>query len=103
MRNAFNPFQFVVIAVAGWMNQKQQHAMDYLREENRVLREQLGSRRLRFTDDQRRRLAANSLWRNPPKIGDGSSDRGDGWSPQCGARNARKRCQKPLNVFSVRP
>ena len=34
--------------------------MDYLREENRVLREQLGSQRLRFTDDQRRRLAAKA-------------------------------------------
>ncbi len=31
-----------MIAVAGWMNQKQQYAIDYLREENRVLREQLG-------------------------------------------------------------
>ena len=60
MRNAFNPFRFVVIAVAGWMNQRQQHAMDYLREENRVLREQLGSQRLRFTDDQRCRLAAKA-------------------------------------------
>ena len=30
----------------------------YLLEENRVLREQLGDRRLRLTDDQRRRLAA---------------------------------------------
>jgi hypothetical protein len=60
MRHAFNPFRFVVIAVAGWMNQKQQHAIDYLREENRVLREQLGGRRLRFTDDQRRRLAAKA-------------------------------------------
>src|SRR5918995_5234327 len=60
MRHAFNPLQFVVIAVAGWMNQKQQHAIDYLREENRVLREQLGARRLRFTDDQRRRLAAKA-------------------------------------------
>jgi putative transposase len=60
MRHAFNPFRFVVIAVAGWMNQKQQHAIDYLREENRVLREQLGARRLRFTDDQRRRLAAKA-------------------------------------------
>src|SRR5262249_4763752 len=29
-------------------------------EENRVLREQLGARRLRFTDDQRRRLAAKA-------------------------------------------
>ncbi len=31
--------------------------IDYLKEENRVLREQLGGGRLRFTDDQRRRLA----------------------------------------------
>ena len=42
------------------MNQKQQHAIEYLREENRVLREQLGTRRLRFTDDQRRRLAVKA-------------------------------------------
>src|SRR5262245_2639130 len=60
MPNVLNPVQFVVIALAGWMNQKQQHAIEYLREENRVLREQLGTRRLRFTDDQRRRLAAKA-------------------------------------------
>jgi cell shape-determining protein MreC len=41
MRNVLNPFEFVLSAVAGWMNQKQQHAIEYLREENRVLREQL--------------------------------------------------------------
>jgi hypothetical protein len=42
------------------MNQRQREAIDYLREENQVLREQLGDRRLRFTDDQRRRLAAKA-------------------------------------------
>ena len=42
------------------MNQHQQMAIDYLREENRVLREQLGDRRLRLNDDQRRRLAAKA-------------------------------------------
>jgi hypothetical protein len=41
------------IAVAGWMNQM----IDYLREENRIVREQLDGRRLRINDDQRRRLA----------------------------------------------
>jgi putative transposase len=51
----------MLIAVAGWMNQPQQHAIDYLREENRVLREQLGSRRLRLNDNQRRRLAAKAV------------------------------------------
>jgi putative transposase len=32
----------------------------HLCEENRVLREQIGHRRMRFTDDQRRRLAAKA-------------------------------------------
>src|SRR5215831_5249541 len=66
MRSALDPFQFVVIAVAGWMNQHQQQVVEYLLEENRVLREQIGSRRMRFNDDQRRRLAvkAKTLGRN---------------------------------------
>ena len=42
------------------MNQQQRDAIDYLQEANRVLREQLGPRRLRLTDDQRRRLAAKA-------------------------------------------
>ena len=42
------------------MNQQQQFAIDYLREENRVLREQLAGRRSRLNDDQRRRLAAKA-------------------------------------------
>ena len=55
-----DPFRFVLIAVAGWMNQWEYQIIDYLREENRVLREQLGQRRLRFNDDQRRRLAVKA-------------------------------------------
>jgi putative transposase len=55
-----DPFRFVLIAVAGWMNQHQQDAIDYLREENRFLRQQLGGRRLRLNDDQRRRLASKA-------------------------------------------
>jgi len=51
-------WQLVVVALAGWMNQQQQDVVAYLAEENRVLREQLGGKRIRFTDDQRRRLAA---------------------------------------------
>jgi hypothetical protein len=42
------------------MNQRQLNAIEYLREENRVLREQLGGKRLRLNDDQRRRLAAKA-------------------------------------------
>jgi putative transposase len=50
--------QFVVLTWAGWINRKQQGVIEYILEENRVLREHLGGRRLRLTDDQRRRLAA---------------------------------------------
>jgi putative transposase len=60
MKRVFNPFHFVLIALAGWMNQRQYQLIEYLREENRVLREQLGKRRLRFNDDQRRRLAVRA-------------------------------------------
>jgi putative transposase len=54
------PLQFVLVAFAGWVNQQQRQVIDYLQQENRALREQLGPRRLRFTDDQRRRLAAKA-------------------------------------------
>lgn len=60
MSRILDPFRFVLIAVAGWMNQRQLELIDYLREEKRVLREQLGARRLRLNDDQRRRLAAKA-------------------------------------------
>ena len=60
MENVLNPFQFVVIVLAGWMNQRQQNVIAYLREENRVLREQLGDRRLWFNDNQRSRLVAHA-------------------------------------------
>src|SRR5579871_6069295 len=60
MPRVLDPFRFVLIAVAGWMNQRQLQMIDYLREENRVLREQLGRRRVRLNDNQRRRLATRA-------------------------------------------
>ena len=52
------PLQFLLLVFAGWVNRRQVDILEYLQEENRVLREQLGDRRLRFSDAQRRRLAA---------------------------------------------
>ena len=48
---------FLVLTVAGWLNRRQEDLIDYLREENRILRQQLDGRRLPLTDAQRRRLA----------------------------------------------
>src|SRR5438128_8280799 len=45
-------------ALSGWLDHRQQDVIAYLIEENRTLRGQLnGGRRLRVTDEQRRRLA----------------------------------------------
>ena len=47
----FLALTFAGLTFAGWVNRSQQDVIEYLKEENRVLREQLGARRLRFTDD----------------------------------------------------
>ena len=51
------PLQVLLVTLAGWINRHQQHVIEYLVEENRVLKGQMKERRLRLTDDQRRRLA----------------------------------------------
>jgi len=38
MSNARQPFQLLVIALAGWLNRQQQMVIDYLVEENRSSR-----------------------------------------------------------------
>jgi putative transposase len=105
------PLQFVLVAFAGWVNQQQRDVIDYLQEENCALREQLDPRRLRFTDDQRRRLAAKAKtlgrrvlrdittivapdtllawhWRLIARQYDGSSRRGPGRPPVMAAIRA---------------
>lgn len=51
------PIQFLLFALVGWVGRQHQDVIEYLKAENRALREQLGGTRVRFTDAQRRRLA----------------------------------------------
>jgi hypothetical protein len=51
MSCSLDPFRFLVTCLAGWMNEEHLKIIDYLTEENRVLKQQLGGRRLRLTDD----------------------------------------------------
>ena len=59
------PWQIIVVALAGWMNREQGRVLEYLTAENEVLKEKLvaccDGRRIRFTDSQRRRLAAKAM------------------------------------------
>ena len=50
----------VLGVLTGWLDRREREAVAYLIEENRLLRRQLGTRRLRLTDDDRRRLAARA-------------------------------------------
>jgi hypothetical protein len=52
--------QMVLMVLTGWLDRRERQAISYLIEENRLLRHQLGGRRLRLTDDDRRRLAASA-------------------------------------------
>ncbi len=73
MTAEYYPLQILLLALSGWVNRVQQRTIEYLVEENRVLKEQLRGRKLRLNDDQRRRLAAkgkqlgrrllNPVWR----------------------------------------
>ena len=42
----FKPWTFVMVALTGWTNRQQQEAIIYLREDNRILREKLGQKRV---------------------------------------------------------
>lgn len=49
--------QFLLILVAGWLQRQQAATIDYLKAENRMLRERLGQRRIVFSDAERRQLS----------------------------------------------
>ena len=51
------PLQMLLLMFAGWVNRQQLEVIEYLKEENRFLKERLDGQRIRFTDAERRRLA----------------------------------------------
>ena len=59
MADAFH-LKFLLATFAGWINRHQTMVIDYLVEENRVLKERLGDKPIPLTDDQRQRLAAKA-------------------------------------------
>jgi putative transposase len=55
------PMTMLLAMLAGWMNQQQQQIINYLKEENKILKTELlkatGKKRIILNDSQRRRLA----------------------------------------------
>ena len=59
-----NVFRLIIVSLSGREDQQREHVIDYLQEEIRVLKEQRGGKRVRFTDDQRCRLARKAILGN---------------------------------------
>ena len=51
------PWTMLLMMMAGWINSHQQDVIEFLREENKILREKLGTKRIILNDNQRMRLA----------------------------------------------
>ena len=45
--NIHQPWQLLLVALAGWINRQQQDVIEYLQEENRVLKSKLTGKRIR--------------------------------------------------------
>ena len=57
MKTSLQLLQLLLMMFSGWVSRHQQKVIDYLYEENRVLKELHKGKRIRLNDDQRRRLA----------------------------------------------
>jgi hypothetical protein len=51
------PWNLLLVSLAGWINRHQQNIVEYPRTENEVLKEKIGKKRILLDDNQRRRLA----------------------------------------------
>jgi hypothetical protein len=81
------PLQFVLVALAGWVNHQQREMIDYLQEENRALREQLGPGR--YANDHEK---AHSRQQRVTSVGGRVRLHGADGGVRC-------RCRRPLIVL----
>ena len=67
------PLQFFFLLLVGWVNRHQDDVIAYLKEENRVLKELQGGKRILLNDDQRRRLAVKGKALGRKRLGTAGS------------------------------
>jgi hypothetical protein len=56
-----SPLAFIIFLLAGWISRQQLIVVEYLKTENRMLRERLNGRSLRFSDKERALLARKAF------------------------------------------
>jgi hypothetical protein len=56
-----SPLAFIIFLLAGWISRQQLIVVEYLKAENRMLRERLNGRSLHFSDGERALLARKAF------------------------------------------
>ena len=71
------PWTMLLMMLAGWLNRHHQDVIEYLKEENKILREKIGTKRIILNDNQRMRLAqclgARKIYLRRPRNDGGAS------------------------------
>jgi len=60
MSFTLQPWQFLLVILAGWVNQLQEQINEFQRTEIEVRKKRLGKKRILLNDDERRRLAVEA-------------------------------------------
>ena len=55
------PWTMLLVMMAGWLNRHQQDVIEYLREENKILREKIGKKQILLNDNQKIRSRTTRL------------------------------------------
>ena len=57
MKFLLQPWQLAFVALSGWIHERQQKMIEFQNDQIESLLKQMGRKRIRLTDDQRRLLA----------------------------------------------
>ena len=57
MRFILQPWQLLLVILAGWIHHRQQKMIEFQNDQIESLLKQMGQKRILLTDEQRRRLA----------------------------------------------
>ena len=87
--------QLLLLAVSGWINRRQQSVTEYVQAENRALRQQLGPKRIRWTDAQRRLLTEKARAVGLAALA------GLGWETMALTRSGKPMAYKPAGVRAL--
>ena len=70
MSFVLQPWQLLLVALAGWINRHQQQVIDFQNAQIQILMNRQGRRRLLLNDDERRRLAVKGKVLGRKRLGE---------------------------------